>query len=143
MATTAYTTRAKVEAKIPPAFVLEALDDDGDATEDTGVFDTVVDTAGDEIEGYLEGRYALPLATVPTLLKNAGLIFTCESLYERRGYVSENNPWHGRANRMRDQLEAIRDGDAALDVDIDEGNTQISVITEPARTHSTGGRLLT
>ena len=46
----AYVARAQIEALVPPAFLLEALDDDNDGNEDAGVFDAIVEGAQQEVD---------------------------------------------------------------------------------------------
>lgn len=141
-----YTTRAKIEADIPSEFLTQALDDNGDGLEDDDLFDTILATAAEEIDSYLEGRYALPITPVPMLLAAAAKVFVLETLYSRRGYSADTdpiNPWSARATGYRERLKAIANGDEALRVNTEKAAPSITVISEPARTHSRSGRLLT
>jgi hypothetical protein len=146
----AYTTRAAVETKVPPAFVIEACDDDNDGTEDAGVFDGIVTAVGTEIDGYLEARIALPLSTVPAKVATAALYLVCESLYARRGYSGgefagdsgPKNPWSRAAATHRKILEAIGNGEQPLTAETPKATEQITVISEPAKTTHKEGKLL-
>ena len=141
----AYTTRAKVEGRVPPAFLVEALDDDADGSEDAGVFDQLVADASDEIDAYLEGRYALPLGSTPKLVSTAALFIVCEALYERRGYTADTdpkNPWSQRAANVRDKLAAVSKGEMPLELDIDKGGSQVTAVTEAAKTTPSSGKNL-
>jgi phage gp36-like protein len=138
-----YTTRAALGAIIPPQFVLQALDDDGDGVEDAGLFDQVLANAQQEVDGILGKRYATPFASpIPNLVGNATLIFVGEALYTRRGYGDEArpNPFAERAKDIRKQLVAISNGEGALSPDLDRKKPSASVITEPAKTSSATGR---
>ena len=139
-----YTTRAKIEADIPSEFLTQALDDNGDDLEDDGLLDTVLASADEEIDSYLEGRYTLPITPAPKLLASAAKVFVLETLYARRGYSADTdpvNPWAGRASAYRTRLKAIAKGDEALRVNTDKAEPSVTVISEPARTHSSGNRL--
>ena len=133
-----YCTRADLEAVIPPQFITQALDDNGDGTEDEGLFDTICDAIDATIDGYLSGRFATPFsAPVPPLVRDAARVFVSESLYQRRGYASDANPYTARANQLRKQLENIGNGNGSLGGVPTTGTTgrpPISIVTEPSRT---------
>lgn len=141
-----YTSRDALVTQIPPAFLLEALDDDNDGTEDSGLLAALLASVDDEVDGYLEARHSLPLPTVPRMVATAALHLACEALYARRGYHADSeprNPWSGRADSARALLRAIRAGEQPLQIDIPKADPQISVISEPAPLHSSSGRRLT
>ncbi len=130
-----YFTRDSVETEIPPAFVVEALDDDNDLHEDPGLWDQVETEANEAVDGYLSRRYATPLpAPVPKLAKEAGKIFACEILYRRRGMYGAKNPFHARAEAMRDLLEKVAAGEVGLGPGTGPARPPISIVTEPAGT---------
>lgn len=137
-----YTTRQKITAKLPDRFLVEALDDDADGEEDEGLLDTIIANADEEIDGYLQGRYTLPLTPTPGLLLTASLILTLEALYFRRGVDADKNPYRNRASEIRARLRRIADGDEQLLAGTEKAEPGAVAITEPARTHSTGNRLL-
>ena len=131
------------KADIPPSFLLDALDDDRDGVEDTGLYDQLAENASAEVDGYLEGRYGVPFTgTLPALVVTASRIFCLEGLYARRGYTRKSdppNPWTGRADDIRARLERIAAGKEPLVVDA--SGPSVDVVTEPSRTHSTGGKM--
>lgn len=136
-----YSTRADLEAVIPPQFITQALDDNGDGVEDVGLFQKIQTAADQQVDAYLSGRFTTPFGTpVPPLVAEASRIFTSESLYARRGYAGEANPYTPRANKLRSQLQAIGDGNGSLGGIPTTSTTPrppISVISEPSRTHPT------
>ena len=80
-----YVDRALVEARIPAPVLTDALDDDGDGIEDTGVFDNIVAAASQEVDGYLAGLYNVPFTGVaPAKVRAAAFAFTCEAIFQRR-----------------------------------------------------------
>jgi phage gp36-like protein len=138
-----YTTRAAVEAHIPPDFVVKALDDDNDGNEDTGVFAACLAAVEDEIDGYLEPRYSLPLASVPKMIATAALHLLCEALYARRGYgidTDPKNPFAGRGSSARALLREIRGGIVPLTTTTEKAKSQVDLIGEQSSLYPTPPR---
>ena len=79
-----YVTRDQVAARIPPPVLNDALDDNGDGTEDAGLFDSIVAAASQEVDGYLAGLYNVPFTVPPAKVKAAAFAFVCEAIYQRR-----------------------------------------------------------
>ena len=129
-----YVLRADIEAKIPPAQITEALDDDNDGIEDEGLWDKVAAGVDNEIDGFLSQRYALPLATAPAFLRSGACALACETLFQRRGIPAEQNPFTGAAGKFRTKLEAIATGKSLLEIGTPPAKPPISIITEPAGT---------
>lgn len=130
----AYTTREAITASIPPQFLVEALDDDGDGLEDAGLFDEVMAAACGDVDAYLAQRFTVPLTEpAPAIVKTAAEVFTLEKLYLRRGYAGERNPWTERADELRRRLQAIGDGEAALEVTLGPAKPSAVLIGEKSR----------
>ncbi len=133
-----YALRADLEAIIPPHFIVQALDDDADGQEDAGLFEKVADAADRAVNAYLSGRYTTPFgAPYPDLVSEAAKVFIAESLYARRGYESERNPYTARANALRKQLEAIGNGNGSLGgvpADTTATRPPMAIVSEPSRT---------
>lgn len=136
-----YTTRDALETIIPPQFILQALDDDGDGVEDSGLWEKLSNAADTAVDAYLSGRYATPFSTtIPALVSEAAKTFLAESIYMRRGYESDRNPHTARANKLRTQLENIGNGNGSLGgVSSDAsgsgaGRAPVSIVAEAART---------
>ena len=129
-----YTMMGQVTAKIPPQFLLEALDDDGDGQADPGIFNQVVANAQTEIDGALGGRYPVPFDNpIPAVVANAALILTCLGIYDRR-VSADKNPFTKQANDVRTQLGEIGDGTKPLVAGTNRVQPSATVITEPAKT---------
>jgi phage gp36-like protein len=133
-----YASRSDLEAIIPPHFIVQALDDDADGVEDDGLFQKVSDAADRAVNAYLSGRYTTPFgAPFPDLVAEAAKIFVAESLYARRGYESDRNPYTARANGLRKQLESIGNGNGSLGGIPDHSSgtrPPMAIVTEPSRT---------
>ncbi|MBU4460298.1 MAG: DUF1320 domain-containing protein, partial [Verrucomicrobia bacterium] len=76
-----YVTKADLEGLIPPQFITEALDDDGDGVEDAGLWDKVAAQAGEAVDALLGQRFEVPFAApVPPLVSQAAKIFAASAL---------------------------------------------------------------
>lgn len=111
----AYATQAEIEALIPPQFLREALDDDGDGQADDGLLAQVIANAGQAVDALICGRYELPFAVAPKNVLRAGLVFACESIYQRRQVPAEQNPWTKEAETWRKALREVGEGKGDLD----------------------------
>ena len=137
-----YHTRASVVAELPPQFLLEALDDDGDGIEDDGLYEAVAAAASEAVDAYLAARVPVPLGSPSALASQASRVFALESLYARRGYSKDSdppNPWYPRAQELRRRLERIASGEEPYEVD--RSGPSVDTITEPSRTTSRAGRM--
>ena len=139
-----YTTLDQVKAKLPADFLLEALDDDKDGLTDADVWQAVAEDAADPVDARLGKRYAVPfdpLALEP-IVKSSSLLFVLETLYQRRGYgTEETNPYLVSARAARKELNEIGDGKVPLTPEQKRPHRSVSVVTEPARTSSAHGHL--
>lgn len=138
-----YVEQSDIEALIPAEFLRQALDDDGDGVADAGVFDKIVETVEEEIDAALGQKYSVPFAEpYPAVVRLAAKILTLWSLYQRRGFHGEANPWETEAARQRKKLDSIGKGDDPLTPD-DTGTKPAGVVvTEPAKTYDPGGNLM-
>lgn len=138
----AYVTQSEIEAELPPAFLVEALDDDGDGSEDAGLWDKVEASVAETIDGILGQRFAVPFsAPVPAVVKMAARVLVLELLYFRRSITP--NPWEKRAQDIRAKLGRIADGDEPLTPGAERVNQSVSAITEAAKTTNGNGNLAT
>jgi phage gp36-like protein len=134
-----YTTQADLVALLEEAKVIQGLDDNGLEAADAVLFIAIQTAVDNEIHGYLEGRYAVPIpAPVPALLKDAELVLEAELLWARRGNTGQNNPWSDRANKLRDRLVDIQKGTAPLSLASSQGVVAGGIVSEPSVTHSPG-----
>ncbi len=137
-----YTTQAEIEASIPPQFLRQALDDDGDGSADPGLLDQIILNASSEVDAFLGQRYSTPFTSpFPAVVATAARIIVLESLYLRRGMSGDANPWEARAKQIRVRLSRIGKGDEPLTPDHEREKPSVSFISEDARTHSSSGRM--
>lgn len=119
-----YTTRAKVEARVPKSLVVRACDRDDDGAEDSGVFDTLLATIETEIDGLIAAAIDLPFTTVPSAVQDAALVLVCEALYANVNTPVKENPWADRATRVREFLAQVGQGKAVLDQSVFPATTE-------------------
>jgi phage gp36-like protein len=139
-----YIIQSDLKGKIPEAFLVQALDDNGDGQEDIGIWDTIASDIQKAIDGVLGAVYTVPFAVpLPDIVLEAAKVYACEALYRRRGFVDINNPWAKQASDMRARLKEIVESNNA---DAIPGLTRTApapiLISEPAKTTVTSGRIL-
>lgn len=110
-----YCTRADIGNAIPELTLLQLSNDDPAAEQpNESVIEEGVRQAEELVDGYLRGRYVLPLDPVPTVLRDAVVYLARYWLYQRR-------PEGGLPDVVKDGrkdtiklLETIRDGVVTL-----------------------------
>lgn len=138
----AYTDQSEIEAQLPPDFLVQALDDDNDGSADSGLLDQVIENASEEVDSLLGQRYTTPFVSpFPPVVSTASRFFVLEMLYLRRGFHGEANPWTARADKIRERLSRIGKGEEPLSPDHDREKPSVSIISDDAKTHSSGGRI--
>ena len=135
-----YVALDDLRGKIPQTFLVQALDDDRDGEVDAGLWELIQSQADQAVDSRLGQRYPVPFDDPPAIVSEAALIFACEAIYARR-VGPEQNPWMGMGNAMRSRLERIGSGDESLTPEIARTKPSGGVISEPARTYSSAGRL--
>lgn len=132
----AYCTKSQLEAMVPPARIVESLDDNGDGTEDTGLWEKVEEAVRKKIDGILGQRFTVPFATPPTAVVEAALTLCADTLFRRRGIVDEQNPWAKEARNTIERLQRMATGREPLEAATIARNAPISAISEDARLYS-------
>lgn len=119
----AYCTADDIRSQIPAETLAQLCFDDWTSESyDTEDVDAAVaertaaaiDDAGAIIDGYLAGRYAVPLAPVPALVKKCAVDLAAYGLFARKDQISET-----RGQRYKDViklLEAVSAGKITLGV---------------------------
>ncbi|MBT0666336.1 DUF1320 family protein [Geobacter pelophilus] len=80
-----YCTVDDIKSKrIPEQTLIMLTDDQALEQIDTAVVDGIIADADEVIDGYLRGRYELPLATVPGMIKTLSVDISAYNLYGRR-----------------------------------------------------------
>ena len=135
-----YVALNDVTAVIPPQFLTQGLDDDGDGIADAGIFDLIAAQASDAVDLRLGQRYATPFTDpIPAVVKQAALIFAAEAVYGHRVPIDQN-PWVAQGNSMRSKLDKMGAGEIPLTPELQRQLPSVSIISERSRTASRHGR---
>lgn len=81
---------------------------------DAAVIGRAIADADAEIDLHLDGRYTLPLASVPLVLKRVACTLTYANLHTR---LADDHPAHLAAERSRKLLSGIASGKLSLGLD--------------------------
>jgi hypothetical protein len=129
-----YCSITQVEARVPHAIVLQALDDNRDGQIDADVQAAWETSVDGEIDGFLGQRYSVPFTgTVPAVVASAALILRAEALYQRRGVAPEANPFAKLAESIRLKLDRIGRGLDPLTPDSPKAHAPGVLIAEGSR----------
>lgn len=112
-----YLTPEELLSFLPERSVIQLTNDDPRGTEpDMGKAEEALLAAGELVDGYLRGRYELPLAEVPTLLRDLARTIARFKLYERRPESDMPETVMETYKAAVKTLEQIRNGRITLGV---------------------------
>lgn len=112
-----YLTPEEMLSFLPERAVVQLTNDDPHGKEpDMGKVEEALRAAGELVDGYLRGRYELPLATVPTLLRDVVRSIARFKLYERRPESDMPETVMETYKAAVKTLEQIRNGRITLGV---------------------------
>lgn len=110
-----YCTLADIQATVPSNDLIQLTDDQSPPVAVvTANVDRAINDAGELIDGYLRGRYVLPLTPVPGLINTLAADIAIYRLYARRIKLT---PPDGVSSRYKDAmriLEQIQAGKSSL-----------------------------
>ncbi|MDG9783704.1 gp436 family protein [Metapseudomonas otitidis] len=110
-----YCTRQDIGMAIPELTLVQLSNDDPAAEQpNESVIQDGVRQAEELVDGYLRGRYALPLDPVPTVLRDAVVYLTRHWLYQRRPEGAIPDAVKDSRKDTVKLLESIRDGVVTL-----------------------------
>ncbi|MGF6098894.1 gp436 family protein [Pseudomonas sp. 18175] len=110
-----YCTRADIGNAIPEITLIQLSNDDPAAEQpNENVIGDGVRQAEELVDGYLRGRYNLPLDPVPTVLRDAVVYLARHWLYQRRPEGVLPDPVKDSRKDTIKLLESIRDGVVTL-----------------------------
>jgi len=125
-----YISQNDLLAYIQTDMLANGLNDANSGIADPAVFASIYNAAEIEIHGFLESRFPLPFVNVPSLVKNAALVFCAETVFARRGIATDANPFAKRAAVLRTRLEAVQQGKDRLMLDAEGSAPKGDVICE-------------
>lgn len=114
-----YLTREDLLAYMPLRAAIELTCDEATAMPDSpdmAIIDEALASASELIDGYLRGRYALPLAQTPTVLRDLARVIARYRLYERRPEADMPDAVAETYKAAIKTLEQIRSGRITLGV---------------------------
>lgn len=138
-----YCTRADIGRAIPEMVLLQLSSDDPAAQQpDEAVIEDGVRQAEEMVDGYLRGRYTLPIEPVPTIVRDAVVYLARYWLYQRRPEGSDipEAVKDSRKNTLK-LLESIRDGVISLGMPDGHAAPEPGEIRVRSRKQSFGDRL--
>ncbi len=110
-----YCTRNDIGNAIPEMTLIQLSNDDPAAMlPNEGVIEDGVRQAEELVDGYLRGRYNLPLDPVPTVLRDAVVYLARHWLYQRRPEGALPDAVKDSRKDTIKLLESIRDGVVTL-----------------------------
>jgi phage gp36-like protein len=108
-----YCTLDDIKKLLPEENLTQLTDDEGTGAIDEAVVTDAITYADQLIDGYLRGRYTLPLSTVPTFLRKLSIDLVIFYLYGRRPEIQNDNVEKKYTNTLK-ILEQIQAGKIAL-----------------------------
>jgi phage gp36-like protein len=108
-----YCVQADLESRFSNEELLQLTDRDGDGVVDADVLTAVIADVDAEINGYLGGRYALPLVTIPVVLTR----IACDMV---RYYLYDDAPHDQVRQRYEDGIKylvSVSKGQVTLGLD--------------------------
>lgn len=120
----AYCTRDDLESRFGTIEIADLLDQDNNGADDIDRLASAIADAGALIDGYIAGRYAVPLATAPALIKDVA----CD--------VTRYKLWR---NRAPEEIQKRYDQAISTLRDISRGVISLPPGTVPPQTVSEGG----
>ncbi|MEW5745278.1 MAG: DUF1320 domain-containing protein [Nitrospirota bacterium] len=112
-----YSTLDDLKKPLPEKNIIELTDDDGLGVVDQTKVDEAIAYADQLIDGYLRGRYSLPLSTVPGLIKQLSVDLAIFHLYGRRFEMELPEGIMARYKNAIKLLEQIQKGLISLGIE--------------------------
>lgn len=127
----AYCSQTDLEAAIDQQTLIDLTDDEQAATVPGDLDQAITDNpkiatrltaaivdASSTIDGYLRGRYAVPLASTPAFVRKLGKDLALHNLFSRRAHGMDMPPAiEAKYKAAMDALRSIRDGKLDLGVE--------------------------
>lgn len=108
----AYIELSDLNALLPEAYQIKALDDSRTGSADSAISAAVLDAASNEVDALLAPGYETPISPTPAVCKQAALWIAMDMIYIRRSM--DNKVVRDNAERWRDRIEAIGKGETPL-----------------------------
>ena len=124
-----YCSISDIQAVIANDDLVQLTNDSGSDTVDTNKINDAVSYVENVIDGYLRGRYDLPLASIPDELKYLAVDFVIYKLYSRRMYTEIPESVRRKYEEVIKTLEKIQKGSFNLGIESSEAFEQPTLKT--------------
>jgi phage gp36-like protein len=112
-----YCSLDDIKKAIPEQNLIQLTDDAGEGVIDDVKIDDAIAYAGQLIDGYLRGRYTVPLQPVPELVKRLAVDLAVFHLYSRRFELDMPQTMVDRRKEIIRLLEQIQQGKVLLGIE--------------------------
>ena len=112
-----YCTLSDIEGALPREDIVALTDDQNFDRLDETVVNKAITGADSEIDGYLRGRYELPLSSAPELIKDISIEITIYKLFKRRRKIDMPESILNDYKLAVKKLESISKGTISLGVE--------------------------
>ena len=112
----AYCTLADITKRIPETTLVNLTDDQDLGVIDEAVVSGIIADADELIDGFLRGRYELPLADIPGLVKSLSVDLVAYSIYGRRAEFEIPKAVSDKHAATLKILQSIQKGEVRLGV---------------------------
>jgi phage gp36-like protein len=112
-----YCTLEDIKKAIPEKNIIELTDDDNFGSIDEAKVQDAIDYAEQLIDGYLRGRYPVPLEPVPELIRRLAVDLAVFHLYSRRFELDMPQSMIDRRKEIIRLLEQIQAGKVLLGIE--------------------------
>lgn len=113
----AYCTLDDIKKAIPEANIIQLTDDAGTGAIDTAKVDDAVSYADQIIDGYMRGRYTVPLSPAPFLIRKLSVDLAIFHLYSRKLELEMPEAMMARYKNAIKVLEQIQKGLISLGIE--------------------------
>ncbi len=114
----AYAGLVDIQKHIATADLIDLTDDAGTGSVDETVVLEAIATADELIDGYLRGRYAVPLATVPGLIRTLSVDLAVYVLYDRKKFLEIPEQLKETRKNAVELLGRIAKGEVVLGITV-------------------------
>lgn len=120
----------------------EALSDKNGTLSENEILREIHSAVADDIHMRISPKVKVPFLTnIPPIVKRAAVIFACEAVFERRKVAPKDNPFCEKAEQLREKLDKIGEGKAPISAGLSKNAPSAVIISTPAKTVSSAGRL--
>lgn len=113
-----YCTLEDIKKQVQEATLVEITDDNLSNEINTEVIDEIILYSQTLIDGYLRGRYTLPLPLAPEIIKNIAVDLSIYRLYSRRFHTDMPESIKDKYKNATKLLEQIQKGIISLGIEV-------------------------